>query len=491
MSYQYPAYSTGRPAEAPREPVDPIIARLRPRDVAGILDQSFRLYRKHFLTFLAITAVVFVPVQLIVQVLSVLLQGDQSAYTESVLRSSSSSSFDSSTFGEFYTTFLIASGVVIVIALVGTFIEQLAHGALTSAVAESYLEKPVGFASAWGEALKRIGPLLGAVGLQLLILLALASPIILLFLLGFGVFFSDLGNLESGTSSGAASGALGLICGAYCLLIPAFILGAYIFVRLSLVAPAIMIENLGPRQALRRSWRLVEGYWWRTFGILLIVGILAAIVEAGPAALITATGIALTGDLSNIWVNIFAAVVTVATGAIFIPIQLTATTLYYFDLRVRKEGYDIETAMAQAYGGWGQAAPYGPGYGYGQPGQPQYPYPGQYQQPQPNATLPPPALGYGEQQSYGYQQQYPYNYEQQTQPETPRAPQETIDLNITPAPAETAPEESPYTAPDWLARVSAQYSQEPPPTPETTEPTEPPEAPESTALGKDEEERES
>ena len=481
MSYQYPAYSTGRPAEAPREPVDPIIARLRPRDVAGILDQSFRLYRKHFLTFLSITAVVFVPVQLIVQVLSVLLQGDQSAYTESVLSSSSSTSFDYSTMGEFYTTFFIATGVVIVIALVGTFIEQLAHGALTSAVAESYLEKPVGFASAWGEALKRIGPLLGAVGLQLLILLALASPIILLFVLGFGVFFSDLGNLESGTSSGAAGGALGLICGAYCLLIPAFILGAYIFIRLSLVAPAIMIENLGPRQALRRSWRLVEGYWWRTFGILLIVGILSIIVGAGPAALITAIGIALTGDLSNIWVNIVAAVVTVATGAIFIPIQLTATALYYFDLRVRKEGYDMEAAMTQAYGGWGQAAP------YGQPGQPQYPYPGQYQQPQPNATLPPPALGYGEQQSYGYQQQYPYNYEQQTQPETPRAPQETTDLNIAPAPTEAAPAESPYTTPDWLARVSAQYSQEPPP--ETPEPPEPTDSTDST--DKPEEERQS
>ena len=52
-----------------------VIARLRPRSVGEILDQAFRLYRRHFLTFLAITAVVFVPVNLAVQTASVSLQG--------------------------------------------------------------------------------------------------------------------------------------------------------------------------------------------------------------------------------------------------------------------------------------------------------------------------------------------------------------------------------------------------------------------------------
>src|SRR5918911_3069838 len=55
--------------------VDPIISRLRPRDMMGILDQAFRLYRRHFLTFLAIIAIVHVPIQLLIQALTISLFG--------------------------------------------------------------------------------------------------------------------------------------------------------------------------------------------------------------------------------------------------------------------------------------------------------------------------------------------------------------------------------------------------------------------------------
>src|SRR5919204_5466643 len=57
-------------------PVDPIISRLRPRDMMGILDQSFRLYRRNFLTFLAVVAIVFVPIEVLIQTLNVLSQSE-------------------------------------------------------------------------------------------------------------------------------------------------------------------------------------------------------------------------------------------------------------------------------------------------------------------------------------------------------------------------------------------------------------------------------
>src|SRR5689334_9936669 len=76
MQTPYASYPPGQGyglAGAPA--VDPIISRLRPRDMAGILDQAFRLYRANFLTFLAIVAVVFVPVEIITQALTISLQG--------------------------------------------------------------------------------------------------------------------------------------------------------------------------------------------------------------------------------------------------------------------------------------------------------------------------------------------------------------------------------------------------------------------------------
>src|SRR5438046_10707460 len=64
-------YQTATPATS----VDPIISRLRPRSVGEILDQAFRLYRRHFLTFIAIIAVVHVPLQLAMQLATAFLVG--------------------------------------------------------------------------------------------------------------------------------------------------------------------------------------------------------------------------------------------------------------------------------------------------------------------------------------------------------------------------------------------------------------------------------
>ena len=62
-------------AAANARAIDTIISRLRPRDVGGIIDQAFRLYRKHFWTFLAIIAVVHVPTQLLVQAANIAFLG--------------------------------------------------------------------------------------------------------------------------------------------------------------------------------------------------------------------------------------------------------------------------------------------------------------------------------------------------------------------------------------------------------------------------------
>lgn len=41
---------------------------------------------------------------------------------------------------------------------------------------------------------------------------------------------------------------------------------------------AVAVEDLGPIDSLRQSWFLVQGYWWRTFGILLLLSMLTQFV---------------------------------------------------------------------------------------------------------------------------------------------------------------------------------------------------------------------
>src|SRR4051812_688011 len=255
MQTPYTPYPPGQgygPASAP--PVDPIISRLRPRDMGGILDQSFRLYRANFLTFVAIVAVVFVPVEIISQALSISSQGNSRGAVTSF--DPATGAFNSA-FTQSMVTSLVLALALIVVTAIGSLLQYLSQGALTAGIADSYLEKPVSFDRSYKEMLKHLGPLLGVIGLQILIGVGIFGVPVLLFGLSFLGFANSLDNPSASGGSSAA------ICAAACLILPASLLSIYVFTRLRLVAPAVIIENLGPREALRRSWGLVLNNWWR------------------------------------------------------------------------------------------------------------------------------------------------------------------------------------------------------------------------------------
>src|SRR5690242_2890318 len=190
MSDQYPAYpGTGAyggynqpPAPSPVSrtapaSVDPIISRLRPRDMVGILDQAFRLYRAHFLTFLAIIAIVEVPLQMAIQLITVFVIGNPATlYTREL-----SSNYSPSSTNEYITNTLLFSGATLVLSGLYGILMYLAQSALTASVADSYLDRKVSFGAAYREVGRRIGPVLGLMVLQFLIQAAAFLPAILLF----------------------------------------------------------------------------------------------------------------------------------------------------------------------------------------------------------------------------------------------------------------------------------------------------------------------
>lgn len=58
------------------------------------------------------------------------------------------------------------------------------------------------------------------------------------------------------------------------LLIP----GIYLFVATSLSAPVRMAEDSTAGSAISRSMELVRDHWWQTFGILVLIGIVAMLL---------------------------------------------------------------------------------------------------------------------------------------------------------------------------------------------------------------------
>ena len=56
--------------------------------------------------------------------------------------------------------------------------------------------------------------------------------------------------------------------------------GIYVGVRLYFSTQAVMAEGFGAGEGMERSWELVKGSFWRTFGILILVSIAAAVLAA-------------------------------------------------------------------------------------------------------------------------------------------------------------------------------------------------------------------
>jgi hypothetical protein len=132
--------------------------------------------------------------------------------------------------------------------------------------------------------------------------------------------------------------AIGLALGSIGLFVPTVWLG----VSWLAAVPALMFEQLGPIAALRRSFRLVRNRWWPTFGTFLVAWILTAIVGIAvqvPPALVAQ---AIAPD-STLAVAIGSAVGGTISSAITMPYLAIVCAFLYFDLRVRKEGFDVQS----------------------------------------------------------------------------------------------------------------------------------------------------
>lgn len=114
-----------------------------------------------------------------------------------------------------------------------------------------------------------------------------------------------------------------------------------------LAVPPLMLEPIGVLEALRRSWRLTSGQFWRTLGIALLTMLITRIAGGILAAPFSIIGVVITSaaNISETGVMVF--VVTNALGAVvssaFVaPFTSAVTSVQYLDQRIRKEGYDVE-----------------------------------------------------------------------------------------------------------------------------------------------------
>jgi hypothetical protein len=130
--------------------------------------------------------------------------------------------------------------------------------------------------------------------------------------------------------------------------ITAAILMVVYLVRYSVAVPALMLERLSPRQALKRSVALSKGYLWR----LLVVAVLMTLISMTLVSLcqapfsVAAILITVKGGRPGLWLTV-PSVLLGGVGAVATsPLLMISFAIAYYDLRVRKEGFDLQLMMS-------------------------------------------------------------------------------------------------------------------------------------------------
>jgi membrane-anchored glycerophosphoryl diester phosphodiesterase (GDPDase) len=137
-----------------------------------------------------------------------------------------------------------------------------------------------------------------------------------------------------------------LIAGLIAFIVPFF----YIMCRLSVAIPAAVLENLGPAEAIRRSFTLTRNFAGRAFMIYLLyfamaLGVIA--VFQFPFAMLMVIS-AKQPHLVMIWTIVMQLGNFIASSVVS-PVSMIGFAVFYYDLRVRKEAFDLQIMM-QAIG---------------------------------------------------------------------------------------------------------------------------------------------
>jgi hypothetical protein len=326
-----PTPGAPRPQAAWTPPPKPGLIPLQPLTLGTILAGSFQVMRRNPRPTFGVSLVI----NGIIGVITILTVGGATYFSLDRVLSASDSAVDDIAAGGVAIT-LLSTLVGLGFALVGTAILQ---GIISIEVARATVGEKLKFAALWALARGRIGALIGwslliGVVLFLGIGLIVAAIVVLIVTLG-----------DAGIIFGVLLGLLGLAGAA--------VLGAWLGTRLSLVPSVLLLERAALLPAMRRSWSLTTGYFWRTFGMQILIAVMvsvAAQIVTFPVSIVMTiiTGItnpnndpAMMAD-TTLLTLVVSTIVGSLVGSVTAIITSASTSLIYIDLRMRKEGLDLD-----------------------------------------------------------------------------------------------------------------------------------------------------
>ncbi|WP_019149073.1 glycerophosphoryl diester phosphodiesterase membrane domain-containing protein [Timonella senegalensis] len=220
----------------------------------------------------------------------------------------------------------------LLLALASSLAATIATGLVVVAIGQLVINRPTDAASVWEKVRPRI---LALIGVSLLPMLALY--VVFTVLMALAVFAINLNE------------ALGVIL--LVVLFIALIVVSLLFVVRFMFAPsALVLEERSVMGALKRSWQLSKGSFWRIFGIYLLTSLaLNVVVSLVSGVLGAIVGIAVGMDAATSFPALMGTVIVqIISGTLLASFLSAVMTLLYIDVRIRREALDIELANAAA-----------------------------------------------------------------------------------------------------------------------------------------------
>lgn len=289
-------------------------AELRPSSLGEILDRTAHMYRSHFLLYFGISAVasatVLIPRLIGLLVLSHVARGNQS---------------------RFMVYGAAINGCMSLLYLVPM---ALAMAATVHAVSADLLGKSATIVQAYTAVWRRW---------HRYVLVLVVS-----YLYAFSPLFALLGIFVAVAAAMGRSESRSLMIGVFVLFfLVALAASLWWALRWSLAISAMVIEDLKVHRSMRRSSVLTLGARGRIFVMVLLVFAVVMVISYAIQVPMMVLLVMSKGRLT-LATQILSALGVFLSSSFVVPIWSIALTLFYYDQRVRKEGYDVEWLMEQA-----------------------------------------------------------------------------------------------------------------------------------------------
>jgi hypothetical protein len=309
---------------------------LRPLSIGELLDRAFNLYFRHIAAFSALIAIVIVPSFVISYFESApLLNFYINTIQHQIQAPNSTPDISKLAALQPSDAWLGIQWAIIVLGF------PFAYGAVITGVSRAYLGLPVKFADCYRYALRRWLPMLilvvvwffAAFGIVLALGLFLAFGVVIAALVGKGGGNNPFFVISSAIFAIAAM-----------LAVAATAIMLYLTSAISFIS--VVVEDVDPLKAFNTAFKRMFGanQFWRGFALALAltgINLGATLVGAGGGAVL-----AFVFKAPALYV-----ILAGMTELFFAPFAVVAVAVFYYDIRIRREGYDLQLMVQRFLSG--------------------------------------------------------------------------------------------------------------------------------------------